>query len=139
MEMTEQQAKRIGAKQAVKAVVIGILIADSIMTLLTLHQGIVKCVFWFVYVDYKLSLFVGVVLMILSGYFFGKQAGYEILIKKLNYNWVGFKYGVFTLLTSVFITSWVGFFQQGGHLIGTGDNPFYDYIYKPFFGFLSSD
>ena len=46
------------------------------------------------------------------------------------------KYGFLTLFVTIFLVSWVGFFQEGLDSIGTIDDPFFDYIFKPMFWFL---
>lgn len=70
------------------------------------------------------------------GYFFGKKAGIEILVKKRNYILTGIKYGILTLITATFLTSLIGFFQEGIDNIGGFSNPFYDYIFKPMYWIL---
>lgn len=134
--MTIEEAKKIGSTQALKAIGVGILIAQILMTLLNLERNILGSFLWFWHVNYILNIIIGIVSMFFCGYFFGAQAGVEILIKNKNYKWVGFKYGIITLFLATFIASWVGFFQEGFKLIGTDDNPFFDYIYKPVFGVL---
>jgi hypothetical protein len=131
--MTVEEAKNIGSRQALKSVGIGLLIAQVIMTLLSSGSGFLKGFLWFTDISYKLNLTAGIIIMLLCGYYCGRRAGFEILIKKLNYNWVGFKYGIITLMAATFLASWIGFFQEGIQLIGTGDNPYNDYIFKPLF------
>lgn len=139
--MTIQEAKKIGSNQALKSVVIGIVIAYLIMSLLSSDSGFLKALLWFTTINYKLNLLIGVIIMLVCGYYLGQRAGYEILIKRINCYWVGIKYGILVLVTTTFFSSWVGFFQEGVHLIGTNDNPFNDYILRPVmivfeFGFI---
>jgi hypothetical protein len=66
-------------------------------------------------------------------YLSGRLAAVEILIKNKDYSLTGIKYGLLTLWTATIIGSSVGFLQEGLDNIGTADNPFEDYYYKPFF------
>jgi len=131
--MTEEKAKKIGSREGLKSVGIGLLIAQLIMTWLSSNAGLVKGFFGFVNFRYPLNLVMGAIIMLLCGHFFGKWTGFEILIKKRNHAWVGIKYGMATLLTTAFLASWIGFFQEGMDNIGTDDNPFNAYIFKPVF------
>ncbi len=66
-------------------------------------------------------------------YVFGRMAGTEIIKRKKDHNWVGIKYGFTTLFTGTVIGSTMGFIQEGLESIGTQDNPFEDYYFKPLF------
>jgi hypothetical protein len=125
--MTEIEAKKIGSKQGLFSVGIGLLIAQLIMTLFSSDFS------WFTSASFKLNLAIGIMIMLLSGHAFGKLAGKAILIKKRNYILTGFLYGMAVLMTTAFLSSWVGFFQEGIDNIHTNDNPFEDYIFKPVF------
>ncbi len=133
--MTKKFAEKIGVKVALKSVTIGILIAYLIPTLLVIGDGI-KAALWIFEINYWINIVIGILIFYVCGYFFGKKAGNEILIKKKDHQQVGAKYGFLTLLLTVFLTSWIGFFQERFDSIGTNDNPFYDYIFKPMFWFL---
>lgn len=125
--MTEIEAKKIGSKQGLLSVGIGLLIAQLIMTLFSSNF------FWFTSASFKLNLAIGIIIMLLSGHLFGQLAGIAILIKKRNYILTGFLNGMTVLMTTAFLSSWIGFFQEGFDNIGTNDNPFEDYIFKPIF------
>ena len=93
--MTEIEAKKIGSKQGLFSVGIGLLIAQLIMTWFSSDNGIVKGFFWFKTFSYNLNIVIGTIIMLLSGHLFGQLAGKAILIKKtqsscyfrsLNYN-----------------------------------------------------
>jgi len=63
------------------------------------------------------------------------------LIKNKNEILIGITTGLIVILVSSFLSSWIGFFQEGIDNIGTNDNPFFDYIFKPvywvsLFGFI---
>ena len=89
--------------------------------------------FWFATFSYNLNLIIGAFIMLVSGHLFGQLAGKAILIKKRNHILTGFLCGMAILLTTGFLSSWTGFFQEGISKVGTEDNPFVDYIYKPVF------
>lgn len=134
IKMTEREAKKIGSRQGLIAVGLGLLIAQLLMTaLLSSYQGFFKAIFWFTTIDYKLNIFIGAAIMLACGHFYGQLSGKAILIKKRNYLLVGFLCGMAVLLTTAFLAGWTGFIQEGIDNIGTGDNPFKDYIFKPLF------
>jgi hypothetical protein len=132
--MTVIEAQKIGSKQGLISVGLGILIAQLIMTaMISSDQGFFKAFFWFLDVDYKLNLFIGCIIMLFCGYYYGKIAGKAIIIKQRNFILVGFLCAIAVLLTTAFLAGWVGFFQEGIDNIDTNDNPFEDYIFKPLF------
>lgn len=130
--MTETEAKKIGSQQGLICAGLGVLIAQLIMTaMISSDQNLLKAFFWFTRVNYKLNLFIGSVILFACGHFYGQFAGKAILIKRQNYILVGFLSGVAVLLTTAFVSGWIGFFQEGLDNLGTDDNPFEDYIFKP--------
>lgn len=132
--MTEAEAKRIGSRQGLFCSGLGIVIAQLIMTaMISSDEGFIKGFFWFAKVDYKLNLFIGAAILLLCGHFYGQIAGKAILIRQNNFILVGFLCGMAVLLTTAFLSGWTGFFQEGIDNIGTSDNPFEDYIFKPLF------
>ncbi len=132
--MTVTEAQKIGSKQGLISGGLGILIAQLIMTaMISSDQGFFKAFLWFIDVDYKLNLLIGCTIMLFCGYYYGKIAGKAILIKQRNFILVGFLCAMAVLLTTAFLAGWVGFFQEGVDNIGTNDNPFEDYIFKPLF------
>lgn len=132
--MTITEAKRIGSRQGLISVGLGVLIAQLIMTLLiSTNQGFIKAFFWFIDVDYWVNILIGVIIMFVCGYFYGQLAGKLIIIKKWNSIMVGFLTGLAVILTTSFFASWTGFIQEGIANIGTHDDPFFDYIFKPMY------
>jgi hypothetical protein len=132
--MTINQAKRIGSRLALKSVGIGLLIANLIMILLFYQDmNLFKAFFWFVTVEYRFNLFITAIIMLLCGHYFGQIAGKLILIKRWNFIVVGFMFGITVLLTTALFSSWTGFIQEGYFNLGTNDNPFEDYIFKPLY------
>ena len=131
--MTEIEAKKIGSRQGLISVGIGLLIAQLIMTWFSSDNGIINGFFWFTSFSYNLNLIIGAIIMLLCGHIFGQIAGKAILIKQRNYILTGFLCGMAILMTTAFLSSWTGFFQEGIEKVGTNDNPFQDYIIKPMF------
>ena len=71
--------------------------------------------------------------MVICGHFYGQLAGKLILIKNWNYILTGFLIALAVILTTAFLASWTGFIQEGIDNIGTNDDPFFDYIFKPMY------
>ncbi len=57
----------------------------------------------------------------------------DLIYKKNNFILIGFLCGMAVLLTTAFLAGWTGFFQEGLDNIGTNDDPFVDYIFKPLY------
>ncbi|WP_170148078.1 hypothetical protein [Marinoscillum furvescens] len=130
---THMTSQQIGSRIAVKSALIGIAIAYLIMsTLIGLDEGI-TAIFWLAEVDYWPHLLFGAFSLTLMGSIFGRLAATEIIERKKDHSWVGIKYGFLTLITGTLIGSTVGFLQEGLDNIGTPDNPFEDYYFKPLF------
>jgi hypothetical protein len=132
--MDLSDAKKIGGQQGIISVGLGILIAQLIMVvLLAPSEGLLNALIWIIDFDYLPNILVGIMTMLLSGYLFGELAGKEIILKKRDSSWVGFKYGFLTLWTGSSAGSLIGCFVEGFHKIGTNSDPFIDYIVKPLF------
>lgn len=126
--MTPEIAKNIGIKKAMQSATIGILIAFLIMTLFA--GGSLQ---WMVEWNYWINIIIGIGIFYGLAYLFGKNAGNEILIKKMDSDKVGAKYGLLTLIITAFLVGWTGFVQEGMEPYDTFWNSFRDYIFKPFF------
>jgi hypothetical protein len=127
-------AKGIGRRLAIKSVLLGLVIAYLIMTaLVSVDDSFWDVLLWFTDISYAMNLAVGVVGLLAAAYFFGQRAGIEIIEKKKNEYWTGIKFGLLILWTGTIIGSSVGFVKEGLDNIGTNDNPFVDYFYKPLF------
>ncbi|WP_420318160.1 hypothetical protein [Ekhidna sp.] len=79
------------------------------------------------------NLLTGILLLFATSHYFGRKAGILILVKNRAKLIVGIGTAFVVLLTSTFVASWVGFIQEGIDNIGTNDNPFEDYIFKPMY------
>jgi hypothetical protein len=132
--MTLTEAKKIGSQQGLISVGLGLLSAQLIMTLLIAPtEGIIESFTWLTDINYLINIIIGALAMFLSGHLYGQLAGKEIIIKKRDHTWVGFKYGMLTLWTGTFVGSLIGFFDEGFYKIGMHDDPFFDYLFKPLF------
>ena len=132
--MTSTEAKKIGSRQGLISVGLGLLIAQLIMTLLcSADEGFPEGFFWFMDIGYWINILIGALIMIACGHFYGQLAGKLILIQRWNYLLTGILIALAVILTTTFFASWVGFFKEGIDNIGGNDNPFFDYIIKPMF------
>ena len=132
--MTTGQAKKIGSRQGLIAVALGVLIAQLIMTaMISFDQSFFKAFFWFTTINGRWNLLIICIIMLLCGYVYGQVAGQHILMRQRNFILVGFLCGMAVLLTTAFLAGWTGFFQEGIDNMGTPDNPFEDYIFKPLY------
>lgn len=139
--MTAEKAKKTGSRQALLVVGVGLLMAQLIMMVSVFSYGGSPVFFWFIAVDYKVNLLIGIMVLFLCGHIFGQRAGLEILIQKRNCTWVGMKYGLLTLIATAFLAGWTGFFQEGFDNAETLAGSIYDYVVKPaywllLFGFI---
>jgi len=131
--MTLAEAKKIGGRQGLICAVTGIVIAQVMMTLLvSTDGGFRKGFFWFIGLGMDLNIIVGMLIMVSCGYVYGRIAGVQIIVKHRNSIGVGIICSVAILLTTAILCGWTGFFQEGIPNIGSGDDPFEDYIVKPF-------
>jgi hypothetical protein len=133
--MTALIAKKIGRRQGLIFSVLGVLIAQLIIVFMigSNEENLIKKFFWFNSVNYKFNLLIVVLILVACGFFYGQIAGSAILFKKRHFVLVGFLTGLATLLTTAFLCGWTGFFQEGSSKIGMEDDPFEDYILKPFY------
>ncbi|MFM2269416.1 MAG: hypothetical protein RL757_2857 [Bacteroidota bacterium] len=131
--MTTAVAKKIGSKNGVICIALGIATAQMIMFffIVNWNQDFWGSFFWFTKINYGLNLIVGILLMLLSGYFYGQMAGVAILIKNFDAIWTGLLTGLAVLFTTAFLCGFTGYFQEG--LQNNVDDPFFDYVLKPFY------
>ena len=128
-----RNVRHIGSCIAVKAALVGILIAYLMMTgLIASDKGLIAFL-WLFEFHYWLNLLLGASGLVLMSYLFGRQAGIEIIERKRNYSIVGIKYGYAILITGTLIGSTLGFIQEGIDNLGTKDDPIEDYYFKPLF------
>ena len=151
--MNPKTAKNIGSTLALKSVSIGLVIAYIIMLPLCSggYDSFGHQLLWIV--DWIQSEFlphtiIGIIAFNTCGYFFGRRAGSDILVKHRNYIWSGSIWGLLTLLCTIFLASLTGFFigiKHSLHYLQTIEDMkhsdfIYDnlinYIFKPMFWFL---
>lgn len=139
--MDRSTAQQIGSQWGLALVTTGTLIAYLIPATLFTNDGKIDWL-WILDWDYWFNLFIGLGIFFFLGYYFGKKAGYQILIKKRNPYLIGVSYSLLTLFCTAFLCGWTGFFQEGiDDLSYSITEPFVDYIVKPLywislFGFL---
>ncbi|MFP2996840.1 hypothetical protein ABN763_13060 [Spongiivirga sp. MCCC 1A20706] len=126
--MTPEIAKKIGVKRALQYATVGILIAFFFMTLLA--GGNLR---WMTEWNYWINIVIGIGVFYGLAYWSGRNAGYEILIKKKDDSKVGIKYGILTLIITAFLVGWTGFVQEGIEPYDRFWDSFEDYVFKPFF------
>ncbi len=134
--MNESKARNIGAEYAIKSILIGILLFYLIPAIIFLIGDFrFKSLFWVIDLDFYNWLFIfnWVFFFFVFAVIYGRSAGFEILIQKKDYEKTGMKYGILTLITASFFGCFLGFFWEGFDNIGTGDDPFNDYFFKPLF------
>lgn len=134
--MTDRQrAMHIGRNAAIKYVTFGLLIAQLIMMLVYYRQGLVDSFLWFSDFGYHINLVIAIAAIYFCAYILGGMVGISIIIKRRNYLWAGFLYGLMILIISTFLASLTGFFQE--RMDDVGDygygSPFFDYVFKPLF------
>lgn len=138
--MTLDRAAWIGRRRALKAVAVGVLLAYGLMAYFT-NGWRGPALLWPAEFGYGWNLLIGTGVFGAAGCYFGGQAGRAVLVRQQPAGWAGAKCGVLTLLVTAALSGVPGFLQEGIALIGTPDNPFVDYLYKPalwivVFGFL---
>lgn len=127
-------AKRIGYRQAFKAITIGLAVAYFIMAL-------VAGPFWLFGFAYSQTLIFAALVLYGTGYLFGGLAGKLIIIKKYPSVLVGLFSGFLITWSATFVGSLVGFFNEGLPNKSPISDPFGDYILTPilvvsFWGFI---
>ena len=132
--MDDKRAKSIGSKEGIFAVTLGLAITQVLMVILSLENGILKALFWFDDFDGILSICIVVPIVYLCGHFYGQRAGKAILKRHKNYNWVGVKFGFYTLFLAILTSSFIDFVEYGVEKVGErGEQPFLQYVLKPMY------
>ena len=131
--MTVAEAKRTGSTQALIAGGAGIVIAQFIMTLFYgSERSLIDrlCGFWGE--GHAANILIGIAILLTFAHIYGQIAGRAILISGRHYLLWGCLCGMAVLLSTALLCGWTGFVQEGIPLLGTDDNPYEDYIFKPF-------
>jgi hypothetical protein len=120
------RAKRIGYRQAFKAITIGLAVAYLIIALMAGP-------FWLFEFDYAPTLIFAAIVLYGTGYLFGGLAGKFILIKRYPSVLIGLISGFLIIWSATFVGSLIGFFNEGLPNRSPISEPFEDYILKPIF------
>ena len=118
-------AKKIGYKQAFKAITIGLGIAYAIMVL---ESGDPLWIFDF---EYTATLLFSALVLYGMGYVFGGMAGRSIILKRYPSVLIGIISGFLIIWSATFVGSIVGFITEGLPNNSGISEPFEDYILKP--------
>lgn len=129
--MTKEAAMWIGSRLAIKSMLIGLLIAQAMMTLVASDNGLLKGLFWFADFDFLPNIIFAVVVSIVGAYYFGRIAGLRILINGNNEILVGILTGLLIIISSSFLTGWIEFFNEEVYYSKTITEAFKDYVLKP--------
>lgn len=131
--MTKGEARKIGGRKGLISAATGIVVAYLIMAMILGRSGYGLHFGWIADVSMKLSLALGIVIMLVNGYLWGQLAGIGILIDKSNFLWVGILCGIGALLTTAFLSGWPGFLQEGMPWKYSFGEGFRTYVVQPFF------
>lgn len=126
--------KKIGYRQAFKAVTVGLVIAYVIMALMAGP-------FWLFQFDYAPTILFAAFMIYVAGYFFGGLTGIWISKRSRLSILFGIIGGFLIVWTATFFGSLVGFMKKGLPNQSEISEPIHDSIYKPMalvtiFGFL---
>ncbi len=132
--MNKKLAKKIGVQKAFESVTIGLIIFYLIGIFIFSNEGL-KSLLWIQYLDLYNWVYIinWVASFYVIGYFIGRNAGKEILIKKRNVVFSGLKHGFLILFFAASLGCLLGFMTEGIENLGTNDNPIIDYFMKPIF------
>ncbi len=131
--MTIKEAKKIGGRQGIIFVGLGLLIAIVMIIAFMLFDKVYSSSYYRILYKFRLNIFIGVIIMLLCGHFFGQLAGKVILINKWNFILVGILSSMAVLFSTAFLAGWTGYFQEGFDYMGASADRFKCYIYKPFY------
>ncbi|MBL7765886.1 MAG: hypothetical protein JNJ58_07330 [Chitinophagaceae bacterium] len=131
--MTGARAKLIGSKYAFISIGIGLFVAQLIMSFFSSSGDFFSGFFWFVDFDYLLNILIGVGILFLCGHYFGRMAGYAILIKKYHYLLTGFLCGISILFVATLLASCMGLLQEWNSSAGDWPDHILDYVVKPLY------
>jgi len=82
--MTKKEARKIGSKFALFGALIGLVIAQGIMTYLTQGPNLLDGFLWFTDFYYIWNILFAIIVFLAASSYFGKIAGERILIRNQN-------------------------------------------------------
>lgn len=116
--------KKIGYRQAFKAITVGLVIAYIIMALMAGP-------FWLFQFDYAPTILFAAIIIYIAGYFFGRLTSIWISKQRRLAILFGIIGGFLIVWTATFFGSLVGFMNEGLPNNSEISEPIHDYIYKP--------
>ena len=116
--------KKIGYRQAFKAITVGLVIAYVIMALMAGP-------FWLFQFDYAPTILFAAVMIYIAGYFVGGLTSIWISKQSRLAILFGIIGGFLIVWTGTFFGSLVGFMKEGLPNNSEISEPIHDYIYKP--------
>jgi hypothetical protein len=138
--MDSTTAKKIGSRQAIKAVTAGLLVAYLMMAV------IASDIAWIVEFGYAYLLLFSILVIYSITFLFGRLAGVAILIKNRPDMLTGMFCGFLIVWISTFLSGLLSFFSEGisiskGFSNSSWKEAFFDYVCKPLelitmFGFI---
>ena len=134
--MKEKAAKRIGIKYGIKSIIIGVITSYCTIFVFFLLSGEgLKSIIWLNELDFYSLLFIlnWIFSFFLFALIFGIKAGKEILIQKRDFEKVGMKYGVLTLIFASFLGCLPGLISEGMEGFTLKSYGINSYIFKPMF------
>ncbi|KAA9035818.1 hypothetical protein FW778_19875 [Ginsengibacter hankyongi] len=116
--------KKIGYRQAFKAITVGLVIAYIIMALMAGP-------FWLFQVDFAPTILFAAIIIYIAGYFFGGLTSIWISKQSRLAILFGIIGGFLIVWTATFFGSLIGFMKEGLPNNSEISEPIHDYIYKP--------
>lgn len=142
--MNLSRAKKIGRIKAYEAITIGVVVF-YLTGIFIFSSEELRSLLWISYLDLYNWVFIlnWLITFYFLAIFVGNFAGKKILIDNRNYIIIGLQSSLMMLVFGAFLGCFLGFITEGIDNIGTNDNPFVDYFFKPIFwivifGFIPS-
>ena len=142
--MDTETAKNIGTKLAIKSISIGVIIAYLLMGigLSGVQTSFFEGLFWIIRIRSEAvqNFLIVIGAFYACGYYFGGKAGIAILAKQRSYLWVGPRWGLFTLLSTAFFASILGYSQvviRDMYSMGSASKMSTDLLINNFTNFIS--
>jgi hypothetical protein len=129
--MTEKEAKKIGSYQTLIAIGISLICLQLIHFWLSWKNGVITTVLWFTPIIHELYFKTGTLILLISGFAFGRLAGIEILIKKRNCITIGILCAEAVFITTIFTASCSKYLQEIISPTNVNDHLIEEYIFYP--------
>ncbi len=126
-------ASKYGRQEGLRSAVAGLFIAFLVITALASEPGWAAGFLWILDNGILINVLAGAAMMVFLSMAFGHFAGRLILVKGWNHLSTGVLTGVVVLISSAFLSGWLGFFNNGFKNASDLSESFVDFIIKPFF------